>query len=70
VLTQYDVLCAERPLAGRLQHALRPLPTRPAGLGVDIAYLPTQSGIRVGGDWFSAIELPDRDGLFVVGDVA
>lgn len=73
ILTQHDVLRAERTLAGRLQHALLPLPTRPvplAGLRVDVAYLPAQSGIHVGGDWFSAIELPNGDALFVVGDVA
>ncbi|GAA2493437.1 hypothetical protein GCM10010276_36800 [Streptomyces longisporus] len=73
VLTQHDVLRAERTLAGRLQHALLPLPTRPvrlAGLRVEVAYLPAQSGTHVGGDWFSAIELPDGDALFVVGDVA
>ncbi|MFF4802925.1 SpoIIE family protein phosphatase [Streptomyces sp. NPDC001351] len=73
VLTQHDVLRAERALAGRLQHALLPLPTRPvrlAGLRVEVAYLPAQSGTYVGGDWFSAIELPDGDALFVVGDVA
>ncbi|MGW2723211.1 SpoIIE family protein phosphatase [Streptomyces sp. NPDC001492] len=73
VLSQHDVLRAERTLAGRLQHALLPLPTRPvrlAGLRVEVAYLPAQSGTHVGGDWFSAIELPDGDALFVVGDVA
>nr|WP_303708868.1 SpoIIE family protein phosphatase [Kutzneria buriramensis]WKX06457.1 SpoIIE family protein phosphatase [Kutzneria buriramensis] len=73
ILTQHGVLRAERTLATRLQHALLPLPTRPvrlAGLRVEIAYLPAQSGIHVGGDWFSAIELPDGDALFVVGDVA
>ncbi|MDH6514554.1 serine phosphatase RsbU (regulator of sigma subunit) [Streptomyces sp. SAI-135] len=71
--TQHGVLHAERALAARLQHALLPLPTRPvrlAGLRVEVAYLPAQSGIHVGGDWFSAIELPDGDALFVVGDVA
>jgi len=73
ILTQHDVLLAERTLAGRLQHALLPLPTRPmrlAGLRVEVAYLPAQSGIHVGGDWFSAIELPEGQALFVVGDVA
>jgi serine phosphatase RsbU (regulator of sigma subunit)/PAS domain-containing protein len=73
ILTQHDVLRAERTLAGRLQHALLPLPTRPVrltGLRVEVAYLPAQSGIHVGGDWFSAIELPDGKALFVVGDVA
>ncbi|MDQ1050648.1 serine phosphatase RsbU (regulator of sigma subunit)/PAS domain-containing protein [Streptomyces sp. V4I2] len=73
ILTQHVVLRAERTLVARLQHALLPLPTRPvrlAGLRVEVAYLPAQSGIHVGGDWFSAIELPDGDALFVVGDVA
>ncbi|MEU0941554.1 SpoIIE family protein phosphatase [Streptomyces canus] len=73
IVTQHGVLHAERTLAARLQHALLPLPTRPvrlAGLRVEVAYLPAQSGIHVSGDWFSAIELPDGDALFVVGDVA
>ncbi|MFF1301416.1 SpoIIE family protein phosphatase [Streptomyces sp. NPDC058307] len=73
IVTQDGVLHAERAMAARLQHALLPLPTRPvrlAGLRVEVAYLPAQSGIHVGGDWFSAIELPDGNALFVVGDVA
>ncbi|MFH9009341.1 SpoIIE family protein phosphatase [Streptomyces afghaniensis] len=73
ILTQHDVLQAERTLASRLQHALLPLANRPvhlAGLRVEVAYLPAQSGVHVGGDWFSAVELPDRDALLVVGDVA
>ncbi|KUN86182.1 SpoIIE family protein phosphatase [Streptomyces griseoruber] len=72
MLTQQGVLTAERTVAARLQDALLPLPKQPvrlAGLRVDIAYLPAQSGLNVGGDWFSAIELPDGDALFVVGDV-
>ena len=73
VLTQHGVLRAERTLAARLQHALLPLPTKPvrlAGLRVEVAYLPAQTGLHVGGDWFSTIELPDGDALFVLGDVA
>ncbi|MDG9719522.1 SpoIIE family protein phosphatase [Streptomyces sp. DH24] len=73
ILTQHDVLRAERTLAARLQHALLPLPKRSmrlAGLHVEVAYLPAQSGVNVGGDWFSAIELPGSEALFVVGDVA
>ncbi|MEH0467866.1 SpoIIE family protein phosphatase [Streptomyces sp. B21-097] len=73
MLTQHGVLQAERTVAARLQDALLPLPRQPvelAGLRVDIAYLPAQAGLNVGGDWFSAIELPDGDALFVVGDVA
>ncbi|MFB0620197.1 SpoIIE family protein phosphatase [Streptomyces sp. AGS-58] len=73
MLLQRGVLQAERALATRLQHALLPLPSKPvrlAGLRVEVAYLPAQAGIHVGGDWFSAIELPDYEALFVVGDVA
>ncbi|MEU2385228.1 SpoIIE family protein phosphatase [Streptomyces sp. NPDC012461] len=73
ILTQHDVLRTERALVARLQHALLPLPghpVHPAGLRVEVAYLPAQANIHVGGDWFSAIELPDGDALFVVGDVA
>ncbi|MCX4767102.1 SpoIIE family protein phosphatase [Streptomyces sp. NBC_01275] len=73
MVTQHGVLQAERTVAARLQDALLPLPKQPvrlAGLRVDIVYLPAQSGLNVGGDWFSAIELPDGDALFVVGDVA
>ncbi|MGW1725661.1 PP2C family protein-serine/threonine phosphatase [Streptomyces sp. NPDC002306] len=72
MLTQHGVLQDERSMAGRLQHALLPLPRKPvelAGLRVEVAYLPAQSGLNVGGDWFSAIELPDGEVLFVVGDV-
>ncbi|MFI0806065.1 SpoIIE family protein phosphatase [Streptomyces echinatus] len=73
MLLQRGILQAERALAARLQHALLPLPDKPrqlAGLRIEVAYLPSQTGIHVGGDWFSAIELPDSDALFVVGDVA
>lgn len=73
ILTQHDVLQAERSLVAHLQNALLPLPGRPvgmSGLHVEVAYLPAQAGISVGGDWFSAIELPDGDALFVIGDVA
>ncbi|MFJ5778953.1 PP2C family protein-serine/threonine phosphatase [Streptomyces sp. NPDC093094] len=67
------MLTAERSLAARLQHALLPLAHRSlhiAGLTVDVAYRPQQQGVEVGGDWYSAIELPDGDALLVVGDVA
>ncbi|WP_241740754.1 SpoIIE family protein phosphatase [Streptomyces sp. L2] len=73
MLLQRGVLQAEQALAAQLQHALLPLPSKPrhlAGLRVEVAYLPAQSGIHVGGDWFSAIQLADDAALFVVGDVA
>ncbi|MGX9873017.1 SpoIIE family protein phosphatase [Streptomyces cellulosae] len=73
ILTQHDVLQSERVLVARLQNALLPLPDKVidlSGLRAEVAYLPAQAGIHVGGDWFSAIELPDGDALFVIGDVA
>ncbi|MFE8941640.1 PP2C family protein-serine/threonine phosphatase [Streptomyces sp. NPDC007872] len=72
-LAQQETLTTERALAARLQHALLPLPQQSlclAGLTVDVAYRPLQQGLNVGGDWYSAIELPDRSALLVVGDVA
>lgn len=73
ILTQHDVLQSERILVARLQNALLPLPDKVidlSGLRVEVGYLPAQAGIHVGGDWFSAVELPDGDALFVIGDVA
>ncbi|MFJ3908757.1 GAF domain-containing SpoIIE family protein phosphatase [Streptomyces vinaceus] len=73
VLVQRGVLKAERAIAARLQHALLPVPEQSielVGLRVDIAYMPSDTGVNVGGDWYSAIELPDGSALFVVGDVA
>ncbi|WMX43607.1 SpoIIE family protein phosphatase [Streptomyces roseicoloratus] len=72
-LVQRGLLAAERDLAVRLQHALLPLPEqslRLAGLTVNVAYQPLQERLNVGGDWYSAIELPDGSALLVVGDVA
>ncbi|MGR4879976.1 SpoIIE family protein phosphatase [Streptomyces sp. LARHCF249] len=73
VLMERGMLQAERALAARLQNALLPIPEQSlelAGLRIDVAYLPSESGVNVGGDWYSAIGLPDERALFVVGDVA
>ncbi|WP_030848366.1 SpoIIE family protein phosphatase [Streptomyces sp. NRRL F-4474] len=73
VLLQRGMLQAERALAARLQSTLLPIPEQSlelAGLRVGVAYMPADSGVNVGGDWYSAVELPDRSALFVVGDVA
>ncbi|MER6257761.1 SpoIIE family protein phosphatase [Streptomyces sp. NPDC001584] len=72
-LVQRGMLKAERALGAALQDTLLPVPEQSlelAGLCVDVAYLPADSGLNVGGDWYSAIELPDKSALFVVGDVA
>ncbi|MFE7183341.1 SpoIIE family protein phosphatase [Streptomyces erythrochromogenes] len=73
VLLQRGMLQAERALAARLQSTLLPIPEQSlelAGLCVAVACIPADSGVNVGGDWYSAIELPDKSALFVVGDVA
>lgn len=73
VLAQRDVLQTERLVAARLQHALLPLPTQSlnlADLRVDVVYLPSHDDLSVGGDWYSAVEMPDGCVLFAVGDVA
>ncbi|WP_248782608.1 PP2C family protein-serine/threonine phosphatase [Kitasatospora setae] len=73
VLAQQSQLTAERRLAARLQETLLPVSHQTrhlAGLTVDVAYQPLQEGLNLGGDWYSVIELPDGDALFVVGDVA
>lgn len=73
VLVHRGKLQAEHALAARLQDTLLPIPEQSlelAGLCVDVAYVPSDSGVNVGGDWYSAIGLPDESALFVVGDVA
>lgn len=73
VLVHRGMLQAEHALAARLQDTLLPIPEQSlelAGLCVDVAYVPSDSGVNVGGDWYSAIGLPDESALFVVGDVA
>ncbi|MFJ1865006.1 SpoIIE family protein phosphatase [Streptomyces sp. NPDC088097] len=73
VLLQRGMLQAERALAATLQDTLLPIPQQSlelAGLCVDVAYVPADRGVNVGGDWYSAIGLPDDSALFVVGDVA
>ncbi|MFE5534746.1 SpoIIE family protein phosphatase [Streptomyces sp. NPDC056492] len=70
---QRSQLNAERDFAARLRHALLPLPQqslRVADVHVDVVYQPAHQGLNVGGDWYSAIELPDGSLFVVVGDVA
>lgn len=61
----------QRNVSLTLQRSLLPksLPTID---GVELAarYIPGESGIEVGGDWYSAIAIDDRRFAFVVGDVS
>lgn len=71
--TQQRILNAEHMLARRLQCALLPVPEEPfqlGGVSCDVSYLPAENTIQIGGDWFTALALPDGSVLLGVGDVA
>ncbi|MFG2309156.1 SpoIIE family protein phosphatase [Streptomyces sp. NPDC048566] len=61
---------AEHELIGMLQRSLLPrrLPRLPGAVAV-ARYLPTTSGLDVGGDWYDVIPLPDNHVALVIGDV-
>ncbi|XVU22385.1 PP2C family protein-serine/threonine phosphatase [Actinoplanes sp. CA-054009] len=64
---------AEHRLAGQLQQMIQPVPREPfplPGLRVLVDYLPAESTVQVGGDWYHAQELADGRVLLAVGDVA
>jgi serine phosphatase RsbU (regulator of sigma subunit) len=64
---------AEHRLAGQLQQLIQPVqrePLRLPGLQVMVSYLPAESAVQVGGDWYHAQELPDGRVALAVGDVA
>jgi hypothetical protein len=62
----------EHLLALRLQRAIMPPDERPvdvAGVDVAVRYRPADAGHLVGGDWYDAMLLADKDLLLVVGDI-
>jgi hypothetical protein len=62
----------EHQLAFRLQRAIMPPDEAPVDIpGVDVAvrYRPAEAGHLVGGDWYDAMPLPDKDLMLVVGDI-
>ncbi len=64
---------AEHRLAGHLQNMIQPVPQEPFGLpGLEamVGYLPAESAIRVGGDWYHAQALPGGRVALAIGDVA
>jgi GAF domain-containing protein/anti-sigma regulatory factor (Ser/Thr protein kinase) len=60
----------ERAVAETLQRSLLPetLPVLPRTV-LAARYLPAESGVDIGGDWYDVIALPDGGVLFVIGDV-
>ncbi|MFI5910394.1 PP2C family protein-serine/threonine phosphatase [Dactylosporangium sp. NPDC051541] len=64
---------AEHRLAAQLQQLIQPVPREPFplnGLRATVGYLPAESALRVGGDWYHAQTLPDGSVLLAIGDVA
>jgi PAS domain-containing protein len=63
----------EHLLAVRLQQAIMPPAAQPveaAGIEVAVRYRPAAPGHLVGGDWYDALLLPNKEVLLVVGDIA
>jgi len=64
---------AEHRLAAQLQNMIQPIPVGPVSLpGIEamVRYLPAESAIQVGGDWYHAQALPDGRVVLAIGDVA
>jgi serine phosphatase RsbU (regulator of sigma subunit) len=64
---------AEHRLAAQLQNMIQPLPEGPLRLpGVEamVRYLPAESAVQVGGDWYHAQAFPDGCVVLAIGDVA
>jgi serine phosphatase RsbU (regulator of sigma subunit) len=61
----------QRTIAETLQRSLLPThsPDIP-GIQVAVRYVPGAKGMEIGGDWYSAIALDERQFAFVVGDVS
>jgi serine phosphatase RsbU (regulator of sigma subunit) len=63
----------EHELALRLQRAIMPSDVRlveTAGVDIAVRCRPAKAGSLVAGDWYDALQLPDGELLFVVGDIA
>ncbi|BCJ46322.1 hypothetical protein GCM10010168_59610 [Actinoplanes ianthinogenes] len=64
---------AEHRVARQLQQMIQPVPDGSFdldGLEAMVSYLPAESAVRVGGDWYHAQTLPDGRVALAVGDVA
>jgi serine phosphatase RsbU (regulator of sigma subunit) len=64
---------AEHRLAAQLQNLIQPVPREPVRIGdleTTVTYLPAESAMNVGGDWYHAAALPDGPVALAVGDVA
>jgi PAS domain S-box-containing protein len=61
----------EREAARRLQREMLPeVPDRLGSLELTARYVPVESDLAIGGDWYDAFEIDDSTVALVVGDVA
>jgi serine phosphatase RsbU (regulator of sigma subunit) len=63
----------EHELALRLQRAIMPTDVRlveTSGVDIAVRCRPAKAAYLVAGDWYDALQLPDGELLFVVGDIA
>jgi serine phosphatase RsbU (regulator of sigma subunit) len=63
---------AEHRLAAQLQNMIQPIPTESVqlpGIEAMVRYLPAESAIQVGGDWYHAQAMPDGQVVLAIGDV-
>ena len=63
---QFD---AQRRVAEGLQRSLLPVLPHVEGVALGVAYEPSSSAAKVGGDWYDAFLLPDGSLGLVIGDV-
>jgi serine phosphatase RsbU (regulator of sigma subunit) len=64
---------AEHRLARQLQQMIQPVPAGSFeldGLDAMVSYLPAESAVQVGGDWYHAKTVPGGEVVLAVGDVA
>ena len=59
-----------RRLAETLQRSLLTEPPQPDDLQIAVRYLPAAEQAQIGGDWYDAFVVGDRDLTLVIGDVA
>jgi serine phosphatase RsbU (regulator of sigma subunit) len=64
---------AEHRLAAQLQNMIQPVPREPVrlpGMEAMVRYLPAESALQVGGDWYHTQALPGDRVVVAIGDVA
>ncbi len=68
-LDRWRLSAVQRDVSTALQRSLLPALPVVAGLTLAARFVPTGSGLAVGGDWYDAVTLPNGDTALVIGDV-